>query len=245
LVGTAERFGTWDGFREAVTKFASLPTDLSLDDFLMCPRCRELPSPITLDAQGFVDAVQTEVIGPMVETQRLLTSQPYVTRMYTTMSADELTMDPLLDFNADLPNVSNLHVADAFVRYGGTYRVSLAPGGTLYGSDQGSWPSDELVDAKLPAKRVTMQLGPRGDGKVITDTAAVIDQALEATPSAHAYTKTSDCGCSVPGARRSSGAALALPSDCGVADACRRGHTPDRAASPARDVPHASTINVL
>ena len=47
----------------------------------------------------------------MIATQELLASRPYVTRLYTTLSAPEMDLDPLFDFNPDLPNVSNVHTA--------------------------------------------------------------------------------------------------------------------------------------
>ena len=41
-------------------------------------------------------------------------AKPYLTRLYTTLSADEMTLDPMFSYNPDLPEVSNVHAADAY-----------------------------------------------------------------------------------------------------------------------------------
>jgi len=47
---------------------------------------------------------------PSDETAKLLFQQyPYLTRLYTRISPDEMTLDPLFDLAPDLPNVSNVH----------------------------------------------------------------------------------------------------------------------------------------
>ena len=81
-----------------------------MDEFLGCPACN--PEAVEgLDKQAFVDALGEEVVEPMIATQELVLSRPYVTRFYTTLSAPEMDLDPLFDFNPDLPDISNLHTA--------------------------------------------------------------------------------------------------------------------------------------
>jgi MYXO-CTERM domain-containing protein len=53
------------------------------------------------------------VVQPLKGARALLESYPYLTRLYTTMSAEEMTVDPDFDFNSDAPDVSNLFTAKA------------------------------------------------------------------------------------------------------------------------------------
>ena len=57
----------------------------------------------------------SNVIEPMVETEALIQSRPYITRLYTTLSAEEMTEDPVFNFNPDLPSVANIHVATRII----------------------------------------------------------------------------------------------------------------------------------
>ena len=50
---------------------------------------------------------QLSVVDPLL--QELRQRYPYVTRFYGQMSPNEMTIDPTFDFNAGLPEVSNIH----------------------------------------------------------------------------------------------------------------------------------------
>ncbi|MEE4212540.1 MAG: DUF2330 domain-containing protein [Parvularcula sp.] len=70
------------------------------------------------DATGAVadpDALEAElasrVIEPRRSAQAIFNDWPYLTRMLTTVSPDEMTRDPLFHLNASLPEVSNIHTA--------------------------------------------------------------------------------------------------------------------------------------
>ena len=62
---------------------------------------------------AFVDDLLAVVITPLRETQALFSEYGTLTRLYTTLSASEMTRDPVFDFNPDLPQVSNLRTAAA------------------------------------------------------------------------------------------------------------------------------------
>jgi uncharacterized protein (TIGR03382 family) len=65
------------------------------------------------DAQGFAQELETQVVQPVKGAVTLLNAHPYLTRLYTTMSAEEMTEDPDFDFNTDAPDVSNVFTAKA------------------------------------------------------------------------------------------------------------------------------------
>ena len=68
---------------------------------------------INFDPAAFVRDIQTVIVDPLKNAQELFGQHPYLTRLYTTLSADEMTVDPMFAFNADLPDLSNTHQAKA------------------------------------------------------------------------------------------------------------------------------------
>lgn len=71
------------------------------------------PDRPTFDAAGFTSDLQELIVKPLQASVALVKSYPYLTRLYTTMSAEEMTVDPDFDFNRDAPDVSNLFTAKA------------------------------------------------------------------------------------------------------------------------------------
>jgi MYXO-CTERM domain-containing protein len=51
------------------------------------------------------------IVTPTLSAAVLFKRFPKMTRLYTTLSPDEMTKDPVFSFNADLPDVSNIHEA--------------------------------------------------------------------------------------------------------------------------------------
>ena len=69
---------------------------------------------LAFDANAFADDLQRIVVEPLTQVQEVFAAKPYLTRLYTTLSADEMTLDPMFSYNPDLPEVSNVHAADAY-----------------------------------------------------------------------------------------------------------------------------------
>ena len=57
--------------------------------------------------------------------EQLFAEKPYLTRLYTTLSAEEMTVDPMFAYNPDLPQVSNIRFAGARWDCGGSRRTPL------------------------------------------------------------------------------------------------------------------------
>ena len=68
---------------------------------------------LIFDPVAFTEALDATVVTPLREAQALFDDGDTLTRLYTTLSAEEMTRDPVFDFNADLPQVSNLRHAAA------------------------------------------------------------------------------------------------------------------------------------
>ena len=163
-------YGSFDGYWDAVRKTVVLPAGVPFEDFKSCPTCYQ--NEIEFSPSAFFAALETDVIKPMRDVQELIDSLPYVTRLYSTMSAAEMTVDPLFSFNAELDDVSNIHSADRVIECGpgltqfsAPWRIELPQGGVIRGSGQDaqsrSWPA---ATAEQPPNRRIVQLGESGDG---------------------------------------------------------------------------------
>jgi hypothetical protein len=199
-------FQAYDGFWEVVEKYVKFPAGTSVEQVKACYGCT---SPLSVDA-GFTAALETDVIEPMRLVQRLVDDHPQVTRLYTTMSAAEMTADPLFTFNPDLGPINNIHTAERIIECAPGYfqseapwRIELPNGGVVRGgpSDVGTWPT--AFDAQSPNRRILRQ-GATGDGEVLEDHTEAIVSAVanysRAVPTPER--RESGSGCSTSGGRR-------------------------------------------
>jgi hypothetical protein len=176
------QWGTWDGYWDAVRSAVTLPDGLAFEDFKLCPNCYS--AQIELRPATFVSALEKNVIEPVRRVQTLIDGLPQVTRLYTTMSAEEMVVDPLFTFNPDLPDVSNIHSAErviecspAVFQFEAPWRIELPQGGVVRGvGSQGTWPV-EL--GELPSNLLIKREGESGDGQVLEDNGAVIQTMLD------------------------------------------------------------------
>ena len=172
------RFSQWDGYDEVLEDFLS-PEDV--EALLFQPGSATLAP---FDVDSFLDALETEVVQPMLDTEALVASLPYVTRLYTTMSAPEMDLDPLFDFNPDLGDVSNFHNATRVFECdnersdGIPSRVELENGQVVRLAPNATWPFDPGAEGALPANAIIKQLSTSGSGTVIEDNRAEIDELL-------------------------------------------------------------------
>jgi len=177
------QYGQWDGFWDATRAAVTLPSSVSFDDFKLCPSC--YAEQIQFSPSAYVAALEKSVIAPVKLVQNLIDAHPAITRMYTTLSADEMTLDPLFAFNPDLPDVSNRHTANRVVECNpkvsfseAPWRIELPQGGVIRGVGSqglGSWPQP-LVE--LPPNFSIVRTGESGTGKVLENNADAIGDLL-------------------------------------------------------------------
>ena len=214
------RYGQYDGFWEATQSAVTLPDSIKFEDFKLCPSCYSSQVQIS-SLSAYVAALQAKVIDPMLLVQKLIDAHPQITRMYTTMSPKDMTLDPLFTFNPDLPAVSNLHTAKRIIecnedvqQFEAPWRIELPQGGVVRGTaaQQGVWPSELST---LPSNQRILQVGESGSGKVVEDNASVTASGL-ATFNATMPSSSSDGGggggCSVSRGRAPLSALLVLSS---------------------------------
>lgn len=186
-------YGSWDGFARAMEQSLPALEGIGVEDFLACPSC--YPA-VAIDAQAVLTAVEGEVVGPVRDGEALFRAHPYVTRLYTTLSADEMDEDPMFEFNPELPELSNVHVATRRVACDGRHSQREAPWtvelreGTVMGVGSGPnswWPAASLLPPQndapepivMPTNWQVWQLATVAQGDLLTDNSDAIASALE------------------------------------------------------------------
>jgi Uncharacterized protein conserved in bacteria (DUF2330) len=203
-----QNWSNYDGYIDALEQGVTLSASVSREDFRACPGC--YVDQVEFSPSKLVTALEENVIQPMRLVQDLLDVAPDVTRLYTTLSADEMTVDPVFTFNTSLPTVSNIHTAERVVECdSGTYisdapfHIVLPQGDVVRGRpsdvNSGVWPA---ALASLPSNRLVSRQGDTGSGRVAEDNTEEISEQLAA------YNSTipgpnGGCGCAVVGTRRS------------------------------------------
>jgi MYXO-CTERM domain-containing protein len=176
-------YSQWDGFWDVIREQVTLPPDITIEDVQDCPECNTESYEVS---PNFLAALEQDVIEPARVIQGLLDASTSVTRLYSTLSAAEMTVDPLFTFNPDLDPISNVHSAERIIEcepgyyeWEAPWRIELPQGGVVRGGpdDVGRWPADF---ADLPANRRILRAGESGAGKVLEDNSATIDEAITA-----------------------------------------------------------------
>jgi hypothetical protein len=175
-------YQSFSGFWDAVRRTVTLPQGVAFEDFVICPRC--YANDVQFSPSALLDAIESDVIEPQRSVQTLIDQAPYVTRLYSTLSAAEMTVDPVFLFNPDLPPLNNVHRASRIIECNegvyvseASWRIELPQGTVIRGTANGvgQWPS--AVDDQPPNFRVLM-LSASGEGEVVADNSALIDDML-------------------------------------------------------------------
>jgi MYXO-CTERM domain-containing protein len=123
---------------------------------------------LQMDVQAFLNKMEEFVIGPLRSTRAMFEDNSQVTRLYTTMSAEEMNLDPEFDLNPELEDVANVHTANRiFECNGNDWTIELPQGISLTGTGS-TWPVS-LDDDEMPFNMRILQLSTSGDGEVLLD----------------------------------------------------------------------------
>lgn len=204
----SSRLASFDGFLDVVREHLPLRANVTPDEFAACPSCYFYPSgtedlgfggaasaPVMIDEsdpiydtnmEAFEGALMNEVLQPLIDVGELLATHPQLTRLYTTMSASEMTKDPIFEQNPDLQDVSNLHTAqiDQSCEGSGSWVITLPDGTKVYGSGN-DWPYD-LTNSELPVNARVLQYSSTGAPDIVTDNRASILSLHRPTPAGRA-----------------------------------------------------------
>jgi hypothetical protein len=185
-----------DGLADVLTKHLVLPAGVTVEQLLASPRCyfqryrmpgafycegRPVPAEtITFggfDRLAFLGDLEKLVMQPLEKTVRLFADQRYVTRLYTTMSPRDMTLDPEFDLNGQLADVDNshsvtLHYLDTCPgNPSGRWEATLESGQKVKGRDS-TWPLTVQAQT-MPVNLRVLQLSATGMGQVIQDNTAM------------------------------------------------------------------------
>jgi uncharacterized protein (TIGR03382 family) len=140
--------------------------------FYNCPDCYpDLYAEIDFDPAGFIAAIEEKLIQPLADVQAMFDSAPYLTRMFSTVSPDEMNRDPLFAFNGDLPDVSNVIKVTGEAICGDDNQLDqiliTLPDGTTYNADvpefYGGGPLESADDLSgEPSAAAIALVGPTG-----------------------------------------------------------------------------------
>jgi hypothetical protein len=121
-------------FARIAASYVTVPAGQTLFGYLNCVAvavddtdvayCGETGS---IDAGGLALALEREIAEPRRHAQSMIDAHPYVTRMFTTMSAAEMTLDP--EFRADeaLGDVAAVNRSTVITRCDSNHYLSEAP----------------------------------------------------------------------------------------------------------------------
>ncbi|MEL6182709.1 MAG: DUF2330 domain-containing protein, partial [Myxococcota bacterium] len=151
-----------------------------------------------IDTTRLTTAARENILEPLDEAQALFQARGYTTRLYTTMSAAEMTLDPVFRFNPDLATVDNIHNATRIIecnssvyQWEAPWRIELPSGDVIRGSDT-NWP---IEPGTMPANRQILQDSTSGSAEVVTDNSTTSAQALEESNSRFPGQSSDDEGC--------------------------------------------------
>jgi MYXO-CTERM domain-containing protein len=165
------------------------------------------------DPVAFTDELDQTVVKPLAAAQALFDTGPYLTRLATFISPEEMTKDPIFVFNGDLGDVPAVRQGDATYECGlmayshcdAPLRLRLPDGRTLrflpdltnqsgrcYGGPNGYQRGD--LDG-MPSLAVAWNRAEAGPGSVVIDNGKMITAGIDT----HNAGTTSGCACAAQG----------------------------------------------
>jgi MYXO-CTERM domain-containing protein len=171
-------------------EFLPVPAGVDPYDFYSCLSCYEAQIDLMVwDAAAFADAIDARIVAPGLNAVQLLDDNPYLTRLYTTISPGEMTEDPMFWENMALPDVTNLQTGVQRFLCNGDSVFTLPDGREVY-LPQGTtdWPDFEQEPAWAQPWEATVADTPAsGAPMTLADNNVAIDVALAAYNAAHGW----------------------------------------------------------
>jgi MYXO-CTERM domain-containing protein len=173
------------------------------------------------DPATLTGELETRIVLPTRAAGQLFRDHPYLTRLFTTLSPDEMTRDPTFSFNPDLPEVSNVHLGQLTYLECSSYGGWETSGPAIIVTEQG-WRlylpnglfNSDWAGAPLPASYRIEMLREEGAAQVVTDNTAAIGAGVDdfrPVPPPRTDARSGGCNVGVGGAGAAgSGGALLL-----------------------------------
>jgi MYXO-CTERM domain-containing protein len=184
-----------------LAEYIPVPAGLTAYDFYSNMAAYAAQIDLTVwDAAAFSAALDERVIKPGLRARDLVQANPYLTRMYTTISPSEMNEDPIFRSNSSLPNVDNFRQAVERTLCDGSRLVTLPDGREVY------FPADEPYEwpdfqEEMPWEEDVDQENLADDAPLINlvDNTSKIDDLLDEYNKRKGYgdLPTGGCTCSV------------------------------------------------
>lgn len=153
------------------------PAGVGEDEFYNCLDCNSnLIDREAWKAEDFAADLHKRIFEPAQRADDLLARNPYLSRLYTTISPAEMMVDPIFQQNPDLPEVDNIRVATQKLWCDETVTVEL-PDGRLVVIRDGVWPE---FPEEMPWVEEVAQMSIAGPSLTLLDRRADIEPLLDA-----------------------------------------------------------------
>lgn len=170
-------------------QFLPVPAGVEPETFYECLSCFEDEiNLLAWDGPAFAAALEERVIAPGLHASGLLESNPYLTRMYTTISPGEMTEDPMFHENAELEEVTATQNGTQRILCNGDSVYILPDGRQVYVPAGGPWPNfDDEPAWSMPSDEEVQEVMAAGAPVVLANNTQAIDDALAAYNAAQGW----------------------------------------------------------
>ncbi len=160
-----------------IDDFITVPEGVDFHEFWACTACYvDEIDDSDWDAAAFAAAVDERIVEPAAHALEMLDAHPYLTRMFTTMSPHEMTVDPMFHQNASLPELAAEVTATRLGNCAGPDWIAFPDGRQVARNDGFGYPEIPGLPIIERLERVPLTGAPM----VELDNAAEIDAVLEA-----------------------------------------------------------------
>lgn len=171
-------------------RFIPRPTGVAFEEFYGCLECFEDEAdPDAWSPTEFTEELEARIIGPGGHALDVLDANPYLTRLFTTISPHEMTVDPTFHPNPDLPELSNTYTATRVFTCEGPDYVEFPDGRRLALAGDGSLPME------IPAAIRVDEVPPFGAPMVVSENDAQVEDRRESWNVAQGLVEDSGCNC--------------------------------------------------
>jgi MYXO-CTERM domain-containing protein len=143
------------------------------------------------DPDKLTNEIDKAIVKPLRDGQTMFDAHPYLTRLATFISPEEMNRDPLFIFNEELPPLSNVHISVANILCGQqNYRSCEAPVRLDMPDGRSVWfrkPGNDCFSSyergaldSMPALAIAYEREDVGEGMKIIDNSAMIAKTLNA-----------------------------------------------------------------
>jgi hypothetical protein len=210
-------------------EFLPAPAGLDPTTYYACMSCSPAADVSQFDPAKFAKALDERVFQPAAHAVSIVKGHPYLTRLYTRMSPDEMTLDPIFVSLPHLPDVALPSFATNHVYCSQDQVMELATGERVALGRTSTWP--RFDDMPFAARIEDFSSGSSKPA-LIADNGGAIDSSLKAHNKAFGLDDSS-CACALE-KRTDSGAATLAFVGAGIAGALARRRRPRPLVNPRR-----------